>query len=152
MSSAGHLVFVYGTLKEGFANYEHKMMKYKSCKLISKQAITLDKFPLMVLGERKIPYLFGVKGIGNNIEGEVYLVDDEHLKELDIFEGCDTGHYSREIINVRVEDNSEEISCNVYVRVPQKGDEELLSNNHLMQTSFTLEQNKNYARLTDDIG
>ncbi|EFC45221.1 predicted protein [Naegleria gruberi] len=157
----GTLIYVYGTLKTGMANYEHKMVHYPCCKLLA-HAKTLNKYPLIVAGERKVPYLFDSEGIGHQIEGEVYrVVDAKHLEELDIFEGCDTGHYNRipiEVIVTSVPESSEWnvgsiVKCFVYMRNKQAGDEEFLKEHeHEMIPSFTSEHNQFYQRAADHIG
>jgi len=152
MSSTPTLIFVYGTLKEGFANFEHKMAKYPNCELVTKSAKTLHPYPLMIVGERNVAYLFDRAGMGLQVEGEVYRVHDEdHLKELDIFEGCDTGHYNRLQLDIMLNGGDEIVKCGVYVRNSQDGDDELLKNG-VMISCFTTEHDKMYTRASEHIG
>ena len=86
-------IFVYGTLKQGFHN--HYLLE--DTKFIC-EAATKDKYP-MVNTEEYFPYLFNQKGMGHNIRGEVYRIDDVTLAMLDVLEGY-PDHYTRETIKV----------------------------------------------------
>ena len=86
-------IFVYGTLKKGFHN--HYLLE--DAEFICK-ATTKKKYP-MVNTEEDFPYLLNKQGIGCNIQGEVYRIDDDILAMLDILEGYPE-HYTREMIQV----------------------------------------------------
>jgi len=88
-----HVLFVYGTLKKDM----HWNQKFLSNSTFLHSATTLDRFPLVV-GRCGVPYLLGgdeVKGEGKYIHGEVWLVDDETLENLDEYEGLGKGYYQR---------------------------------------------------------
>ena len=53
----------------------------------------------MVNTEEYFPYLLNIKGLGHNIQGEVYRIDDVILAMLDVLEGYPE-HYTRETIKV----------------------------------------------------
>lgn len=53
----------------------------------------------MVNTEEYFPYLLNKKGVGHNIKGEVYRIDDVILAMLDILERYPE-HYTRETIKV----------------------------------------------------
>ena len=72
-------LFVYGTLRGRALG-----------KFIGKGK-TLDKFEMYDCG---FPYIIPSEK-GSQIVGEVYLVDQETLKELDYYEGVETGLYKR---------------------------------------------------------
>ncbi|KAG2374181.1 hypothetical protein C9374_011018 [Naegleria lovaniensis] len=149
-------VFVYGTLKKGFANHQHKMQpeRYQNCTLISAHAKTLHSFPLIIAGERHVPYLMDYEGKGHQIQGEVYEVRDEgHLLELDQFEGCDVGHYRRVLIDILIDPTKSTTTekCYVYMRNKQEGDDELLKQKEMIPC-FTEEHNMNYSRASEHVG
>ena len=75
-------VFVYGTLKSGFANHD-EMLKGEKCLGEYK---TIDKFPLVLTGPWNSPVMFPEPGIGEHVFGEVYEVHKDKLKQLDKFE------------------------------------------------------------------
>eukprot|EP00741_Cyanophora_paradoxa_P009870 tig00001669_g9560.t1 len=61
---------------------------------------TCERFPLVVATERRVPYLLNRPGEGKFLTGELYAVDDEELKRLDVFEGC-PDYYTRITIPIR---------------------------------------------------
>jgi len=65
------------------------------------EAISKTKLPLVVWGERYVPYLLNVPGLGHNVRGEVFEVDTNALKEMDKFEGAPT-YYHRAPIEVHL--------------------------------------------------
>ena len=76
-----HRIFVYGTLKKGFAN--HAMLEGEKCLGDYK---TVEKFPLVITAPWNSPVVFPEPGIGHCIMGEVYAVDAVKLVALDKFE------------------------------------------------------------------
>lgn len=96
--SRRHVLFVYGTLKRNM----HWNQKFLSNSSFFHCATTLDRFPL-VIGKCGVPYLLGgeeVKGQGKYVRGEVWLVDDETLENLDEYEGLAKGYYQRKSVRV----------------------------------------------------
>ncbi len=93
-----HEIFVYGTLKKGFANHDG----YLASSIFVGNAITMKKYP-MILQSPAYPHLVNIKGEGYHIKGEVYSVDDVVLSSLDELEGYPE-HYYRECIDVRLTD------------------------------------------------
>lgn len=77
-----HQIFVYGTLKSGFANHDEML---KGEKFLGSY-VTIDKFPLVITGPWNSPVMFPEPGIGNRVFGEVYEVNEIKLKKLDEFE------------------------------------------------------------------
>lgn len=86
-------VFVYGSLKRGYHNHELLQNSEFICEAISK-----EKYPMVNI-EELFPYLINEKGIGHNIKGEVFKIDEETLILLDILEGY-PDFYTRETIKV----------------------------------------------------
>ncbi|XP_027362849.1 putative gamma-glutamylcyclotransferase At3g02910 [Abrus precatorius] len=90
-----HLIYAYGTLKQGFPN--HGLMQ----ELISKDDavllgsyLTEQPYPL-VCGPHGIPYLIKLPGSGHRVKGELYAVSDDAVVGLDEFEGLSDGYYER---------------------------------------------------------
>lgn len=75
-----HLVFVYGSLKSGFENHDFHL---KNQTLIKKNVITDDMYDMFSFGS--FPAVTKKKQKGY-IQGELYLVDDLGLAELDMLE------------------------------------------------------------------
>ena len=116
-----HLVFVYGTLKNG--NGLHGVLR--QCKCVAPEAYTIDSDFKMVYssGERGFPFVFKVdKGTGRHIKGEVYEVDDTILAELDAIEGVPY-MYHREVVPVslRARKNAD---CYMYVSPVERNGKE----------------------------
>lgn len=93
-----HLVFVYGTLKEGFPN-AHVMPQSIT---YAGTAHTKFPYPLVVDNQMAVPFLLDLPSHprAECVQGELYFVDDEALKFLDEFEGLHNGYYVRNVIQV----------------------------------------------------
>jgi gamma-glutamylaminecyclotransferase len=78
-----HVVAVYGTLKKGHGNYYNYLSDSKHLG----SGHTTDKYPLIIQG---LPYLVDKKGIGHNVEVDVFKVSAEVLSSLDKLEGHPT--------------------------------------------------------------
>jgi gamma-glutamylcyclotransferase (GGCT)/AIG2-like uncharacterized protein YtfP len=91
------LIFVYGTLKQGFGN--HRLLANQE---YIGRATTPDRYTMLSLGA--FP---GVVDAGSyRVYGEVYDVDDECLSDLDSLEGH-PDFYRRTPIVVNTEDGDE---------------------------------------------
>lgn len=93
------LVFVYGTLKRGFYNYE-----FLANSNFIGTAITKNKYP-MINAEGYFPYLINDKNIGKHIKGEVFEINDVTLNKLDVLEGY-PDLYIRDNIEVTINNNT----------------------------------------------
>ncbi|XP_038049457.1 gamma-glutamylaminecyclotransferase-like isoform X1 [Patiria miniata] len=102
--AAFHRLFVYGTLKRGQPNAEQFGPKNGVANYIG-QARTVQKWPLVIASQCNIPYLLDREGIGNNIIGEIYEVDDKMLQHCDVFESCPQ-YYQRTTIQVQLIEDS----------------------------------------------
>ncbi|KAH9130544.1 hypothetical protein LEN26_008427 [Aphanomyces euteiches] len=134
-------VFVYGTLKRGFPNYALYLgpAEEKKKAVFVGEATTSTAYPLVVGGDRYVPFLLNIPGEGVPIAGEVFAVDQSTLEALDILEGTSTGYYKRELIPVQC--NGLTIECFVYIRLVQDNDT-LLSLER--QSSYTKEASQGY--------
>lgn len=75
-------VFVYGTLKRGYPNAHVGMPRAQYLG----DYRTVQCYPLVIGGRWRSPYLINEPGVGFQVTGEVYEVDDTVLAELDELE------------------------------------------------------------------
>ncbi len=76
-----HLVFVFGTLKEGYPNFATNRGRR-----IPGDFVTLERYPLYLMGERFSPWLVFLPGEGERIVGQLFEVDDAALAAMDLLE------------------------------------------------------------------
>ena len=104
-------VFVYGTLKRGYGNHER----------ILKDAVFLGKARTntkwtMIGKDMGYPYVVEQDHVkGNHVVGEVFAVNREELKALDILEGV-PHHYKKVTININYEDDNSVDTVGMYVK------------------------------------
>lgn len=77
-----NIIFVFGTLKRGFANHDEGMKG----QLYLGEAMTVDAWPMLVAGQWFSPVMIPEKGVGHRVKGELYAVNDAALAELDRIE------------------------------------------------------------------
>lgn len=96
------IVFVFGTLKQGFRNAhvnQGQRLPGRWC--------TRQPHPLLIAGPRCLPWLLQRPGQGLPVIGEVYSVDTATLQRMDALERIDTpGWYERRRIEVQGMDGS----------------------------------------------
>ena len=113
-----YLVFVYGTLKKDFPNHQRYM---KPARFIGTYQ-TVEKYPLVLFGDRYVPGMLNSPGQGHHVEGEVYEMDYECLAQIDFLEGLhETDGYRRQMIAVKSikRGKSDRIQAHVYLLDPQ---------------------------------
>jgi len=76
-----HLVFVFGTLKQGFPNFATNRGTRMGGTFVTRVA-----YPLYLVGERFSPWLIDDPGAGMRVAGEVYRVDADALRAMDSLE------------------------------------------------------------------
>ncbi|MBF9000351.1 gamma-glutamylcyclotransferase family protein [Vibrio nitrifigilis] len=105
-----HKVFVFGTLKEGFPNYKtNKGLRYPG------EFKTQYRYPFYLVGERHSPWLILNKGHGYQVSGQVFMVDDAALAEMDSLERIhEVDGYRRIEINVIEQNTGEEVNVYAY--------------------------------------
>jgi gamma-glutamylaminecyclotransferase len=92
-----HLIFVFGTLKEGYRNFH-----INRGKRIGGDVVTVDPHPLYIIGQRCLPWLLDRPGQGLPVVGQLFEVDDETLAAMDLLERVDDPQwYVRGRIRVR---------------------------------------------------
>lgn len=98
-------VFVYGTLKRGFPNFDTGMRTA----LYKGRCRTRERFPLVVAGPWHTPCLIDEPGSGFRVFGELYDVTEACLEGLDRIEhiGQPNGYHRREIA-VSVNDSEDQ--------------------------------------------
>jgi len=77
-----HKVFVFGTLKRGFANHDEGM---RGERLLGEYR-TVERYPMVVAGRWFSPVMMPEPGVGERVCGELYEVGDAKLAELDRIE------------------------------------------------------------------
>ena len=111
-------LFVYGTLMRGCPT--HDVLKKVGATFIT-EAITADRHTLydIYANDERYPGLL-LGGGEHYVEGELYLVPEEGLEKLDVFEGTTEGEYIREKIRVRRKDTGKVIEAYVYAINPEE--------------------------------
>ena len=91
------LVFVYGTLKEGFPNFHANLGSR-----VPGEFETAQAYPLYIIGDSRVPWLVDRPGEGQPVAGQLYRVDAPALALMDELEQVDhPGWYARRTIAVR---------------------------------------------------
>lgn len=114
------LVFVYGTLKQGFPNFHRNPGRR-----IGGVYRTRQRLPLYVAGlpdETCAPWLVHQPGQGFQVPGELYEMPDEAMPALDAFEeaGLPWGYERLRIEVEAVDDPSEVVTAWAYLKRPQQ--------------------------------
>jgi len=94
------LVFVFGTLKEGFPNFAtNKGVR------IAGDFMTIERYPLYLVGERFSPWLIDAAGEGERVVGQVFEVDAATLAAMDELERIgEPDGYRRVMLEVEAQD------------------------------------------------
>jgi len=104
-------LFVYGTLKRGFANHSRYLGLAESCGKAAflGRAFTRERFPMVVRPpdpssmSSGAPQLLDKAGQGCHVEGEVFLIDGSTLQAMDLLEGVSRGRYYRRNVAVSLQ-------------------------------------------------
>ncbi len=98
-----HRVFVFGTLKQGYCNFH-----INRGRRVGGDFVTVERYPLYILGEENLPWLVPEAGQGHAVVGQVFEVDDNTLAAMDQLERVDEPlWYRRVTIAVRPRESSE---------------------------------------------
>lgn len=111
------LLFVYGTLKEGFCNFE-----LNQGRRIPGDFSTVERFQLYVLGPFSLPWMVEADGQGLQVKGQLYEVTEEQLSQLDEFERVhEPGWLTRKPILVRASSSPsvDPVQAYVYLGDPE---------------------------------
>lgn len=105
-----HRVFVYGTLKEGFRNFA-----VNRGARIAGEFVTVQAYPLHVVGEFGLPWLVHAAGEGHAVRGQLFEVDDATLAAMDTLERIHDAHwYTRRVLAVRPADGGAALRALAY--------------------------------------
>lgn len=116
------MIFVYGTLKEGFRNHPIN----DGVRVVSESGSafeTVERFPLYLVGPRRLPWLVDRPGEGHHVVGELYEVDPAALAKLDELEQIGRpGWYVRRDLLIRPQGATayETTVAQVYFGVPER--------------------------------
>lgn len=105
------VVFIYGSLKRGFAA-EHHMVDADFLGF----AETVSPYALFRESNNWFPVLYKDEQV-NKIKGELYSINNRLLKTLDRFEGHPL-FFKREIINVTIDEKQVQAWCYFYQEPP----------------------------------
>jgi gamma-glutamylaminecyclotransferase len=75
------LVFVFGTLKEGFPNFGAN-----AGVRVPGIFVTHQRYPFYLVGQRHSPWLINTPDQGEHVFGQVFQVELEALKQMDLLE------------------------------------------------------------------
>lgn len=110
------LIFVYGTLKEGFPNFP-----FNPGRRVAGTFCTRQRFPFYVvqlIGEDRAPWLMNQPGQGVQVSGQVFEVDAATLQAMDEFEeaGQPTGYVRVQVEVEAVDQNGEVLRAHAYMK------------------------------------
>lgn len=116
-----HLIFVYGTLKEGFPNHFRNPGQR-----VTGSFRTRQRFPLYVVrlpSENRAPWLVNSPGEGHQVAGQVFEVDGATLAQMDAFEEVHlpTGYVRADVELEPVDDGTtvrHTLRAHVYLKRP----------------------------------
>ena len=98
-----HVVFVFGTLKEGFPNFGTN-----GGVRLPGIFITKERYPLYLVGERHSPWLVDKPGEGERVVGQLFEVDQGTLNAMDTLERVsEPDGYRRIVIEVEAKEPGE---------------------------------------------
>ncbi|XP_046810842.1 putative gamma-glutamylcyclotransferase CG2811 isoform X2 [Lucilia cuprina] len=129
-------VFVYGTLKRGEPNHHWLTRNENGFAHFVGEGTTVERLPLVIGTRYNIPFLLDKRGLGHNIKGEIYEVDEKMFTNLDILEDYPV-YYDREIQTITL-NNNEQVQCWLYLI--RKFPEKLLQKDYLTAYHNTKEQ------------
>lgn len=114
-----HLIFVYGTLKEGFRNFH-----INRGRRVEGEFVTVVPHRLYIVGPYRLPWMLegGQAPLAQPVFGQVFSVDDEALAEMDALERIDeAGWYLRRRLALRLRDDvaAAQIETWVYFGSPE---------------------------------
>lgn len=136
-----HHVFVYGTLKEGFANFG-----INAGTRVPGVFRTVQSYPLYIMGEAFLPWLVNQPGRGEHVIGQVFQVNEQVLRDMDALEQIDEdGWYARieiEVQEVSLQD-AQPVRAFVYFGSSERLSREPVHAGPLAQ--FTSEHNTDYV-------
>lgn len=121
MAALDTYVYVYGTLKQDFYNYDVYLkpaVARGKAAFVGAARTAHPEFHLVLKKDRFVPCMYRAPADGYCVPGEVFRVDADALEALDILEAVAEKYYVREVIDVELlegERAGETIQCHAYV-------------------------------------
>ena len=107
------LVFVFGTLKEGFPNFATNRGAR-----VAGDFMTVERYPLYLVGERYSPWLVDAAGEGERVVGQVFEVDEATLVAMDDLERiAEPDGYRRVMLEVEAVQDGRRAACRVHAYI-----------------------------------
>ena len=111
-----HRLFVFGTLKHGFCNAH-----VNRGRRIGGAFVTVQPYPLYIVGPRHLPWLVQRPGQGHPVLGQLFEVDEPMLTEMDRLERItEPLWYRRELLQVQPRDGGDASGAWVYFGSPER--------------------------------
>jgi gamma-glutamylaminecyclotransferase len=108
------LIFLFGTLKEGYPNCHSNFGKR-----VEGDFLTIERYPLYLVGERYSPWLINDPGTGEFVQGQVFSVDQDALDIMDSLERVtEPDGYQRVEIIVKNCKTVKESVVHIYMKQP----------------------------------
>ncbi len=105
-----HPLFVYGTLKQGFCNFP-----VNRGRRLPGEFVTVQAFPLYVIGEFGLPWLVYAPGRGLQVTGQLFEVDAAALVAMDRLERVDEADwYMQRSLSVQAADGGDPLQAMAY--------------------------------------
>ena len=115
MSARMALIFVFGTLKRGFPLHEAGLAHAR----FLGQARTAQRCPMLVAGRWLAPMMIDLPGLGWQVRGVLFEVDERDLARLDDLESVgQPGNFRRSIV-VEVLDGGRRCEAFAFVKAPE---------------------------------
>lgn len=110
------LVFVYGTLKEGFPNFF--LNRGRRIAGTFRTKVPLPLYVVQLPNEDRAPWLVDCPGEGLRVSGQVFEIDDATLLSMDSFEevGLPTGYVRAEVELESTDDSSTSVRAYSYLK------------------------------------
>ncbi|WP_246675535.1 MULTISPECIES: gamma-glutamylcyclotransferase family protein [unclassified Mesorhizobium] len=100
-------LFVFGTLKKGFPLHGEGLSEAAFLGAYR----TRERFPMLIAGPRFAPMMFNEPGVGFQVGGELYAVDDRALANLDRIESVGKPGNLRVLIEAEPVDGGPPVSA-----------------------------------------
>jgi gamma-glutamylaminecyclotransferase len=139
-----HRVFVYGTLKRGYPNFDVGM---SGTEYVGDYR-TVERYPLVISSPWYTPNLLDEPGMGHQIRGELFLATDEAVEFLDHFEMVHLPNgYRREICALEKADESDRVDAWTYFRDRHNLDSVLeeLTGHYSLENRYVVPSKRNKA-------
>lgn len=93
------LIFVYGTLKTNQPNHYWLRNREHGFSRLVASGKTQERYPLLIGTRYNIPFMLNEPGVGDEIHGEIYEVDEAMLAQIDKLEDH-PNYYLRQQIQI----------------------------------------------------